>query len=89
VQYLFARWDKFQHPPFHPKWRDINLAATVPGWTRFSIAEDLLQKTQARQTQQADFQNFLSNRSGVPASESEREALFRDFLQWQGKQGGR
>ena len=33
VQYLFARWDKFQHPPYHPKWRDINLAATVPGWT--------------------------------------------------------
>ena len=28
---LFTNWDKFQHPPRHPKWRDVNLAATVPG----------------------------------------------------------
>src|ERR1700730_11764458 len=24
VQYLFNSWSKFQRPPFHPKWRDIN-----------------------------------------------------------------
>src|SRR5579872_6823564 len=34
INALFAKWGKFQQPPFHPKWRDINLAATVPGWTR-------------------------------------------------------
>jgi hypothetical protein len=39
IQRLFTRWDTFQHPPYHPKWRDVNLAATVPGWTRFSVAE--------------------------------------------------
>jgi hypothetical protein len=27
---LFANWSKFQNPPFHPKWRDINLAARPP-----------------------------------------------------------
>ena len=32
-----------RNPPFHPKWRDVNLAATVPGWTRSSVAEDMLQ----------------------------------------------
>jgi TRAP-type uncharacterized transport system substrate-binding protein len=85
VQYMFARWDKFQHPPYHPKWRDINLAATVPGWTRFSVAEDLLKNTAQRQKQQAEFQTFLTNRPNAPASDSDREALFRDFLQWQGK----
>jgi TRAP-type uncharacterized transport system substrate-binding protein len=85
VQYLFARWDKFQKPPYHPKWRDINLAATLPGWTRFSVAEDLIQKTAARQTQQADFQTFLKGRQAIPASDAERDALFRDFLQWQGR----
>ena len=44
VERLFENWDKFQHPPFHPKWRDVNLAATVPGWTRFSVAEEMLQR---------------------------------------------
>ena len=34
---LFAKWDKFREPPRHPKWRDVNLAATVPGWTRWSV----------------------------------------------------
>src|SRR5262245_26457999 len=37
IDQLFAKWTKLQQPPFHPKWRDVNLAATVPGWTRFSV----------------------------------------------------
>ncbi len=44
VQYLFNNFSKLQHPPYHPKWRDVNLAATVPGWTRFSVAQDMLDK---------------------------------------------
>jgi TRAP-type uncharacterized transport system substrate-binding protein len=87
IQYLFNRWDTFQHPPYHPKWRDVNLAATVPGWTRFSVAENLLQQMQAQQQQQqqqrAAFETFLSNQPSMPSNDAEREALFRKFLQWQ------
>jgi len=90
IQYLFNRWDTFQHPPYHPKWRDVNLAATVPGWTRFSVAEDLLQNMQSEQQQQqqqqqqrAAFETFLSNQPSAPSNDAEREALFRKFLQWQ------
>ncbi|HXW48284.1 MAG TPA: TAXI family TRAP transporter solute-binding subunit [Xanthobacteraceae bacterium] len=90
IQYLFNRWDTFQHPPYHPKWRDVNLAATVPGWTRFSVAEDLLQNMQSDQQQQqqqqqqkAAFETFLSSQPSAPANDAEREALFRKFLQWQ------
>jgi TRAP-type uncharacterized transport system substrate-binding protein len=65
IEYLFNRWDTFQHPPYHPKWRDINLAATVPGWTRFSVAEDQLRKIQTaqrqQQQQQPGFETSLSN----------------------------
>jgi TRAP-type uncharacterized transport system substrate-binding protein len=84
IQYLFTRWDRFQHPPFHPKWRDVNLAATVPGWTRFAPAEEMLQQVEAQHQQQekVDFQTFLKGQPGTPANEAEREALFRDFLQW-------
>jgi TRAP-type uncharacterized transport system substrate-binding protein len=31
TRYLFDRWDKFTQPPFHSRWREVNLAATVPG----------------------------------------------------------
>jgi TRAP-type uncharacterized transport system substrate-binding protein len=87
IEYLFNRWDTFQHPPYHPKWRDVNLAATVPGWTRFSAAEELLQNMQTEQQQQqqqrAAFETFLSNQPNVPSNDADREALFRKFLQWQ------
>ena len=85
TQYLFKRWDTFQHPPYHPKWRDVNLAATVPGWTRFSAAQDMLQQVEAQQQQKqkTEFQAFLSKQPTMPANAAEREALFQEFLQWQ------
>jgi TRAP-type uncharacterized transport system substrate-binding protein len=44
VESLFSKWDKFRQPPRHPKWRDVNLAATVPGWTRWGLAEEMLKR---------------------------------------------
>src|ERR1700746_2926618 len=44
VERLFAKWDSFQTAPRHPKWRDVNLAATVPGWTRWSVAEQIFER---------------------------------------------
>jgi TRAP-type uncharacterized transport system substrate-binding protein len=89
IQYLFSRWDNLQHPPYHPKWRDVNLAATVPGWTRFSVAEQLLQQMQVeqqqKQQQRAAFETFLSNQPKMPVSDADREDLFRKFLQWQAR----
>jgi TRAP-type uncharacterized transport system substrate-binding protein len=87
IEYLFSRWDTLQHPPYHPKWRDVNLAATVPGWTRFSVADQLLQQMeteqQQKQQQRAAFETFLSNQPKMPVSDADREDLFRKFLQWQ------
>ena len=39
VEAFFARIADFQRPPRHPKWHDVNLAATLPGWTRFEAAQ--------------------------------------------------
>jgi len=39
VDHLFSRIDKLQAPGFDPKWKSINLAATVPGLARFSAAQ--------------------------------------------------
>ena len=90
IEYLFTRWDTLQHPPYHPKWRDVNLAATVPGWTRFNGAEQLLQQMQSeqqqKQQQRAAFETFLTNQPKMPVSDADREDLFRKFLQWQARE---
>ncbi|WP_245333682.1 TAXI family TRAP transporter solute-binding subunit, partial [Bradyrhizobium guangdongense] len=44
VEYLFSRIDRLQAPGFDPKWQSINLAATVPGLTRFQAAQDWLDR---------------------------------------------
>jgi TRAP transporter TAXI family solute receptor len=94
VERLFENWDKFQHPPYHPKWRDVNLAATVPGWTRFSVADEMLKslgKAQAQSPQalKHDFEAFLNhNGAAAPRNNAERDALFRQFLSWRQKHAG-
>jgi TRAP-type uncharacterized transport system substrate-binding protein len=92
VEAFFTKFEQFQMPPRHPKWRDVNLAATVPGWTRWSVAEEMLQKLRQANgvsAQQAgaaaEFAAFLQEKGvgNVQPSQDQREALFREFLQWQ------
>ena len=52
VDYLFSRIDRLQAPGFDPKWKSINLAATVPGLTRSPAAQAWLDR-QARAKQAA------------------------------------
>jgi TRAP-type uncharacterized transport system substrate-binding protein len=92
---LFSQWDQFLAPPRHPKWRDVNLSATVPGWTRHAIAEQMLGRfygpaAASQEDISRDFQAFLDRiGTGAPQSQTDREALFREFLQWRTQQGGR
>lgn len=48
VEYLFSRIDRLQAPGFDAKWRSINLAATVPGLTRFQAAQEWLDRNSRR-----------------------------------------
>jgi TRAP-type uncharacterized transport system substrate-binding protein len=50
VDLLFSRIDKLQGPGFDPKWKSINLAATVPGLARSPAAQKWLD-SHARATQ--------------------------------------
>ena len=92
---LFANWDQFLVAPRHPKWRDVNLSATVPGWTRHAIAEQMLERFygpsgSAQEDISRDFQAFLDRiGTGAPTSQPDREALFRQFLQWREQQSRR
>jgi TRAP-type uncharacterized transport system substrate-binding protein len=92
---LFAKWDQFLVAPRHPKWRDVNLGATVPGWTRHIIAQQMLERfygpsATGQEDISRDFYAFLNRiGSAAPQSPADREILFRQFLQWRAQQGGR
>jgi TRAP-type uncharacterized transport system substrate-binding protein len=42
VDAFFSKIDQFNNPARHPKWREVNLSADMPGWTRFKPAADWL-----------------------------------------------
>jgi TRAP-type uncharacterized transport system substrate-binding protein len=44
VRVFFDRLHDLQSPPYHPKWREINVAVPVPGWTRFAAAQEWIRK---------------------------------------------
>jgi hypothetical protein len=50
IDHLFSQIDKLQGPGFDPKWKSINLGATVPGLARFPAAQAWLD-SHARATQ--------------------------------------
>ncbi len=87
---FFTKWDKFREPPRHPKWRDVNLAATVPGWTRWSVSDEMLRRLRSKdvadpQVTGTEFSAFLKNKGSAFANltQDQREAIFLEFLQWQ------
>jgi TRAP-type uncharacterized transport system substrate-binding protein len=48
IENYFEKFDKLRAPTFHPKWKEINLAGTVPGWTRYAPADRMLTKLAAQ-----------------------------------------
>jgi len=96
VNAFFAKLGDLQKPPHHPKWRETNLAAVLPGWTRFAAAEDWLKRHREPKPNPAYtrdlFEQFLAIRraSGADmdsAGAGGREQLFQEFLKWQAREG--
>jgi TRAP-type uncharacterized transport system substrate-binding protein len=83
VHYYFEHFDKLKQPSFHPKWQEINLAARVPGWVRYPVAEEVL-ATLAKEPVAAT-QPPRSIEAAAGRSDIDRAPLFRQFLEWQRK----
>ena len=85
VNAFFAKFAEFQKTPRHPQWKNVNLAATVPGWKRFPAAEEWLAKYRedALSSRRKQFEEYLADRTaGRAISERDRNQLFEDFLKW-------
>lgn len=44
VDHLFSRIERFHAPGFHPAWREVNIAAEVPGMRRFGPAQEWIDR---------------------------------------------
>jgi uncharacterized protein len=87
VPALFGALSDLGGPQRHPKWSEVNLAATLPRWPRFPIAKELLEKSLQEQTAsvQRNFEQFLqvnSPRGSPGRSPEERRRLFEEYLKW-------
>jgi hypothetical protein len=92
VERFFPRLADFQKPPHHPKWRETNLAAVLPGWNRFPAAAEWIEDNRAKVPVATDtrqqFERFLATRAASGAQRpagniQAREQLFQEFLKWQ------
>ena len=88
IQYYFDRFENMRKPPYHAKWKEINLAAKVPGWNRYWVADELVKKMAT-----ADSSRSLTASTSPPASitgsggtSSETDPIYREFLEWRKKQ---
>lgn len=44
ANHFLDRFGDFLQPARHPKWREVSLSATIPGWTRLPSAQEWLQQ---------------------------------------------
>lgn len=67
IEYYFNRFETLRKPPYQPEWKEINLGAKVPGWTRYFVAEEMLNKIKS---------------STTVSLGAEKESEFKEFLEW-------
>ena len=91
VDVFFGKISDFQKPPFHPKWKEVSLTASLRGWTRFKPAQDWLAQHKdatAVSDVRGDFAKFLAQQGDrKDLSAEDRDTLFQQFLAWQKQQG--
>jgi TRAP transporter TAXI family solute receptor len=90
VEAFFTKFPAFQNAPFHPKWKEVSLAAPLAGWTRLPYAQQWLDAHGIGPTARSRFDDFVSQNPSVAAkgaqSPTDRETLFKQFQAWQADQ---
>jgi uncharacterized protein len=80
VDAFFGQFDKFLAPQRHPKWREVNLAASVNGWTRFRPAQDWLDRHRDQEVAgQPELERFFQSQPDRPAG---KEEVYQAYLKW-------
>jgi TRAP transporter TAXI family solute receptor len=91
VDAFFTKFPTFQNPPFHPKWKEVSLAAPLAGWNRLPVAQQWLDSHGVEPVARQRFEQFLKQ-SPVAAkvqTEADKDALFKQFQAWEAENSGR
>jgi ABC-type amino acid transport substrate-binding protein len=88
IQYYFERFDKLKQPSFHPKWKDVNLAAKVPGWSRYWLAAEKVDAmAKASSVSGTEGAKRSPAESAANRDPPEQDELFKQFLVWDKQRG--
>jgi TRAP-type uncharacterized transport system substrate-binding protein len=94
VRDFFGKIEQFQSGARHPKWREFNAEAEIPGWTRFKPAADWVAEHKVVTAQSSGvaqssdistlFERYVQSASTgqKTLSDDERNALFAKFEQF-------
>jgi TRAP-type uncharacterized transport system substrate-binding protein len=85
VASAFPRFAELQADGRHPKWREVNLAASLPGFKRAPAVEAWLAETAEQKTSPMTASAAINQMPGVPEvmSKEQQEVLFERFIEWQ------
>ena len=96
IDSFLSRLGELQRAPWHPRWQDINVTATVSGWPRFAPVAQWLRSNPApavaargagRRNLRDLFKAFIDSQVGAGQSEQllryNKEELFKRFVAWQ------
>ena len=92
VEAFFTKFPAFQNAPFHPKWKEVSLAAPLSGWTRLSYAQQWLDAHGIGPTARGRFDDFMNQNPAAAKgaqSQADRDTLFKQFQAWQADQTAR
>lgn len=88
VDVFFSKIEKFHEKSRHPKWKEINLAADVPGWIRFKPARQWLEGRPAlisgidsKETDEIRAA-WTAWTAGKQLSDADKQTLFKEFKQY-------
>ncbi|MEC9368846.1 MAG: TAXI family TRAP transporter solute-binding subunit, partial [Pseudomonadota bacterium] len=87
VKIFFDNIEKFHDPARHVKWKEINLAASVKGWTRFKAAQEWIDANAAKATAAPAPQAAAGAAAKQP--DDAMKTAFEEFLNQSGRQGGK
>jgi TRAP-type uncharacterized transport system substrate-binding protein len=83
VDAFFTKFPALQNPPFHPKWKEVSLAAPLSGWNRLPVAQQWLDRHGVEPVTQQRFEAFLKQSpTAAKVSDADRETLFKQFQAW-------
>ena len=84
VNAVFPRFAELQAQGRHPKWREVNLAASLPGFKRSAAAEAWLKQHPGKaQAKPAAAKADASETPALRMSAEQKENLFKRFIEWQ------